>query len=48
MIEPSSLGWGFKAKRMRMQQSMGLYVLYFGTNRQYPEVAHHTIWLGEF
>ena len=26
--------------------SMGLYVLYFGTTKQYPEVAHHTIWLG--
>ena len=26
---------------------MGLYVLYFGTTRQYPDVAHHTIWLGE-
>ena len=29
------------------QYSMGLYVLYFGTKRQYPDVAHHTIWLGE-
>ncbi len=27
--------------------SMGLYVLFFGTRRQYPEVAHHTIWLGQ-
>lgn len=27
--------------------SMGLYVLYFGTRRTYPEVAHHTIWFGE-
>ena len=26
---------------------MGLYVLYFGTDRKYPDVAHHTIWLGE-
>ena len=26
--------------------SMGLFVLYFGTTRQYPGVAHHTIWLG--
>lgn len=29
------------------QYSMGLFVLYFGTKRQYPEVAHHTIWMGE-
>ena len=27
--------------------SMGLYVLYFGTTRQYPDVKHHTIWLGQ-
>ena len=25
---------------------MGLFVLYFGTTRTYPGVAHHTIWLG--
>ena len=25
---------------------MGLFVLYFGTSEQYPDVAHHTIWLG--
>ena len=28
--------------------SMGLYVLYFGTTRQYPNIAHHTIWLKRF
>lgn len=33
--------------KLRSRKSMGLYVLYFGTNRQYPGVAHHTIWLGE-
>ncbi len=27
--------------------SMGLFVLFFGTKKQYPEIAHHTIWLGE-
>ena len=26
---------------------MGLFVLYFGTTKQYPDVAHHTIILGE-
>ncbi len=26
---------------------MGLFVLFFGTKKQYPEIAHHTIWLGE-
>ncbi len=35
-------GWAKKRSRL----SMGLYVLYFGTKRQYPDVAHHTIWFG--
>ena len=26
--------------------SMGLYVLYFGSRKQFPDVAHHTIWMG--
>ena len=26
--------------------SMGLYVLFFGARKQYPDVAHHTIWMG--
>jgi len=35
-----------KIKARHSKQSMGLFVLYFGTRRQYPDVAHHTIWLG--
>ncbi len=31
----------------KLKYSMGLFVLYFGTTRQYPGVAHHTIILGE-
>ncbi len=30
----------------RSRYSMGLFVWYFGTRRQYPEVPHHTIVLG--
>lgn len=30
----------------RMRQSMSLFVWYFGTDRTYPEVPHHTILLG--
>lgn len=30
----------------RVKQSMSLFVGYFGTNRQYDDVAHHTIVLG--
>ncbi|MGB2359354.1 MAG: phytoene desaturase family protein [Porticoccaceae bacterium] len=31
---------------VKKQYSMGLYVLYFGTKKLYPEVAHHSIWMG--
>jgi phytoene desaturase len=31
----------------RMQYSFGLFVMCFGTDRAWPEVAHHTIVLGE-
>ncbi|MBV9390496.1 MAG: phytoene desaturase [Verrucomicrobia bacterium] len=30
-----------------MRFSMGLFVIYFGTDRTYPELAHHTIILGQ-
>lgn len=31
---------------IKKRYSMGLYVLYFGTKKLYPEVAHHSIWMG--
>jgi phytoene desaturase len=31
----------------RKRQSMSLFVAYFGSRRQFPELAHHTIVLGE-
>jgi phytoene desaturase len=41
---------GNRRKRLASEKlthySMGLYVLFFGTQRQYPDVAHHTIWMG--
>ncbi len=30
----------------RMRYSMSLFVIYFGTRRQYPKIRHHTIVLG--
>jgi phytoene desaturase len=33
-------------KIAKARHSMGLFVWYFGTRRQYPDVAHHTILLG--
>ena len=41
---------GGRRKRLAPEKlthySMGLYVLFFGTQRQYHDVAHHTIWMG--
>jgi len=34
-------------KLEKMRYSMGLFLIYFGTDRQYPELAHHTIVLTE-
>ena len=36
-----------RVKLATAHYSMGLFVLYFGTTRTYPGVAHHTIWMGE-
>ncbi len=36
-----------RLKTRYADKSMGLYVLFFGTEGTYPDVAHHTIWLGE-
>ncbi len=35
------------AKLDNMRYSMSLFVMYFGTARQYPEIQHHTIILSE-
>jgi len=39
-----------KVARLRQKTarlSMGLYVLYFGARKTWPDVAHHTVWFGE-
>jgi phytoene desaturase len=36
-----------RLKKRRRKYSMGLFVLFFGTRRSYPNIAHHTIWLGQ-
>jgi phytoene desaturase len=35
------------AKLDRMRYSMGLFLIYFGTDRTWPDLAHHTIVLSE-
>lgn len=47
MIQPSELARTTRLKLAAAEFSMGLFVLYFGTTRTYPDVAHHTIWMGE-
>ncbi len=44
---PPDFDGGWQARRIRrMTYSMGLFVLYFGTDRRYEDIAHHTIWMG--
>ena len=47
MVKPSEQPIATRLKLGAAAFSMGLFVLYFGTTRTYPEVAHHTIWMGE-
>jgi phytoene desaturase len=46
MLPQGSLPTSTRLKMRTARLSMGLFLLYFGTRRQYPRVAHHTIWLG--
>ena len=47
MIKPNQQAPATRLKLAAAEFSMGLFVLYFGTTRTYPDVAHHTIWMGE-
>jgi len=47
LVRPSERRKNTDARLERMRYSMGLFVLYFGTDRQYPDVKHHSILLGE-
>ena len=47
MIKPSDQALPTRMKLATAEFSMGLFVLYFGTTRVYPDVAHHTIWMGD-
>ena len=46
LIAPKPQANSTKFKLATAKFSMGLYVLYFGTTCTYPNVAHHTIWMG--
>lgn len=47
MIKTSQQAKSTQLKIKNAKFSMGLFVLYFGTTQTYPNVAHHTIWMGE-
>lgn len=47
MVAPEHRGRWTDRKLEKMRYSMSLFVIYFGTRKQYPDVAHHTILLGE-
>ncbi len=46
MLPREALPASVRLKLRTARLSMGLFLLYFGTRRRYPDVAHHTIWLG--
>jgi phytoene desaturase len=46
LLSPQDRGWLTRASLATRRYSMGLFVGYFGTRKQYPELAHHTILMG--
>lgn len=47
MLDSSTISWAARKKTQFHKLSMGLFVLFFGVDKKYPEIAHHTIWLGK-
>ena len=47
LIAPEHRRRNSDRKVARKKQSMSLFVAYFGTKKQYPEIAHHSIILSE-
>lgn len=46
MVPKAAQSIPVRIKQRRAKMTMGLFVLFFGTRKTYPDVAHHTIWLG--
>jgi phytoene desaturase len=46
LLPPKSVNRAAHLKSDHWRKSMGLFVLFFGTDCQYADVAHHTIWVG--
>jgi len=47
MIEPKYRKYVLPKSEKSIQYSMGLFVLFFGSKKQYHSVAHHTIWMAD-
>jgi phytoene desaturase len=47
LLPENKIPFTTRLKRDYSKLSMGLYVLFFGANKQYSDVAHHTIWMGQ-
>ena len=47
LLRPEHRSKNSRRRLSRMCQSMGLFVAYFGTDRRYESVHHHTIVMGE-
>ena len=45
MLEPKHRKYVLPKLEKSVQYSMGLFVLFFGSKKQYHSVAHHTIWM---
>ncbi len=46
LLPANTSRWSARLKSRYGKASMGLFVLFFGTARSYPGIAHHTIWMG--
>jgi phytoene desaturase len=47
LLKDNKIVAGSRKKALKQTQSMSLFLIYFGTNRQYPELAHHNILFGQ-
>ena len=46
MVSATDVFRSARIKAKFAKKSMGLFVLFFGTETTFPDVEHHTIWLG--
>jgi phytoene desaturase len=46
LLPEKAVQWSARVKAAHWRKSMGLFVLFLGTRRSFPHVAHHTIWMG--